>query len=128
MSDTGPISAPEWALFLDFDGTLVDIAERPDAVVVPDDLRGILRRLEHRFGGALAIVTGRPIAAIDGFLAPERFDVAGVHGAEYRLAGQFFPCSAKDHPDLRRGIEELHRRFAAQPGILIEDKGCSVGV
>src|SRR4051794_12093485 len=86
-------NASQWALFLDFDGTLVDIADRPDAVVVPPDLGPVLRRLERRLGGALAIVTGRPISVIDGFLAPDRFDVAGVHGAEYRLAGEFFPCS-----------------------------------
>src|SRR5215212_2877533 len=117
-----------WALFLDFDGTLVEIADRPDAVVVPVDLGKTLRALRERLGGAMAIVTGRSVAVIDGFLAPDRFDVAGVHGAEYRLAGQFFPCQAKNHPELRSGIEELHRRLAARPGVLVEDKGCSVGV
>jgi trehalose 6-phosphate phosphatase len=120
-------NASRWALFLDFDGTLVDIADRPDAVVVPPDLGPILRRMESRLDGALAIVTGRPIAAIDGFLRPERFDVAGIHGAEYRLGGVPFPCESKD-PELRRAIQELERRFASEPGILIEDKGCSVGV
>jgi len=136
MSDTrpgvGPIhpdrSGSGWALFLDFDGTLVDIAERPDAVVVPADLRPNLRALRDGLGGAMAIVTGRSIAVIDGFLAPDRFDVAGLHGVEHRVAGQLYPCRAQDHPDLRRGIEELRRRFAAVPGILIEDKGCSVAV
>ena len=121
-------SAPEWALFLDFDGTLVEIADRPDAVVVPPALGATLRALRDRLGGALAIVTGRPIAVIDGFLVPDRFDVAGLHGAEHRLAGKLFPCRTEDHPELRRGIEELGRRFTSEPGILIEDKGCSVAV
>jgi trehalose 6-phosphate phosphatase len=135
MSDTRPspdggiaASASDWALFLDFDGTLVEIADRPDTVVVPPDLGGTLRALRDRLGGALAIVTGRSIAVIDGFLAPDRFDVAGLHGAEYRLTGQLFPCRTEDHPELRLGIEELERRFASEPGILIEDKGCSVAV
>jgi trehalose 6-phosphate phosphatase len=134
MSDTRPspervaASAPPWALFLDFDGTLIEIADRPDAVVVPPDLGATLRTLRDRLGGALAIVTGRSIAVIDGFLAPDRFDVAGLHGAEYRLAGKLFPCRIEDHPELRLGIEELERRFASEPGILIEDKGCSVAV
>ena len=121
-------SASEWALFLDFDGTLVEIADRPDAVVVAPGLGAMLRALRDRLGGALAIVTGRSIAVIDGFLAPDRFDVAGLHGAEYRLAGELVPCRTQDHPELRQGIEELERRFASEPGLLIEDKGCSVAV
>jgi trehalose 6-phosphate phosphatase len=131
---SGPATRPAegteagWALFLDFDGTLVEIAERPDAVVVPADLGQTLQRLHDRLGGAIALVTGRSIAVIDGFLAPDRFDVAGLHGAEYRLAGGLFPCRPEDHPDLRRAIEELEERFAAEPGVLIEDKGCSVAL
>jgi len=136
MSDTHPGPSgerpdgnpSEWALFLDFDGTLVEIADRPDAVVVPHDLGETLRALRGRLGGAMAIVTGRAIAVIDGFLAPDRFDAAGLHGAEYRLAGELFPCRVEDHPTLRLGIEELRRRFSNEPGILIEDKGCSVAV
>ena len=121
-------SASEWALFLDFDGTLVEIADRPDAVIVPPGLGQTLTALRDRLGRAMAIVTGRSIAVIDGFLAPDRFDVAGLHGAEYRLAGELFPCRPQDHPELRRGIDELEERFASEPGILIEDKGCSVAV
>jgi trehalose 6-phosphate phosphatase len=120
--------ASEWALFLDFDGTLVEIADRPDAVVVPSSLGATLRTLRDRLGGAMAIVTGRSINVIDGFLAPDRFDVAGLHGAEYRLAGELFPCRPQDHPELRQGIDDLEERFASEPGILIEDKGCSVAV
>lgn len=120
--------ASQWALFLDFDGTLVEIAERPDAVVVHPDLGQTLRALRDGLGGALAIVTGRSVAVIDGFLTPDRFDVAGLHGAEYRLAGGLFPCLAQDHPELRLAIEKLEQRFATEPGILIEDKGCSVAV
>jgi trehalose 6-phosphate phosphatase len=136
MSEThsGPgSSAPEgneadWALFLDFDGTLVEIADRPDAVMVPPDLGRTLLSLQDRLGGAMALVTGRSITVIDGFLAPDRFDVAGLHGAEYRLAGGLFPCRPDDHPDLRQAIEQLEERFAAEPGVLIEDKGCSVAL
>ncbi|HST94560.1 MAG TPA: trehalose-phosphatase, partial [Microvirga sp.] len=136
MNEThsGPATRPAegneagWALFLDFDGTLVEIAERPDAVVVPADLGRTLQSLRDRLGGAMALVTGRSIAVIDGFLAPDRFDVAGLHGAEYRLAGGLFPCRPEEHPDLRRAIEELEERFAAEAGVLIEDKGCSVAL
>jgi trehalose 6-phosphate phosphatase len=117
-----------WALFLDFDGTLVEIVDRPEAVVVDPALGGTLTRLKDQLGGALAIVTGRPIAVIDGFLAPLRFDVAGLHGVEHRLAGRLSPCRPDDHPRLRAAVRDLPDRLPKDPGVLIEDKGCSVAV
>jgi trehalose 6-phosphate phosphatase len=117
-----------WALFLDFDGTLVEIAERPDAVLVHPELGSVLTSLRRSLAGALAIVTGRAINVIDDFLAPHGFDVAGLHGVEYRLAGQLFPCRIEDHRDLRQAIAAVQQHFAEQPGILIEDKGCSVAL
>ncbi|ACA17568.1 HAD-superfamily hydrolase, subfamily IIB [Methylobacterium sp. 4-46] len=116
------------ALFLDFDGTLVDIAPRPDAVVVPPALPPALAALRARLGGALAIVTGRPIATIDGFLAPERFDVGGLHGVEMRRGDAVAGCEPAAHPSLRAGVEALKRQAAALDRVLIEDKGCSVAV
>ena len=68
------------ALFLDFDGTLAEIAPRPDAVQVEPGLVQTLERLRTRLDGALAIVTGRPVSVIDAFLAPARRDAAGRHG------------------------------------------------
>ena len=131
ITPTMPDRAPEagaWALFLDFDGTLVDIVERPDAVQVDPSLPAVLARLRDRLGGALALVSGRPVATLDEFLAPYRGDAAGLHGLEHRIAGRLFPCRAEDHPRLRRGVEALHAELDARPGLLIEDKGCSVAV
>jgi trehalose 6-phosphate phosphatase len=120
-------AAQRVALFLDFDGTLVDIAERPDAIVVEPDLPAALRRLHEALGGALALVSGRPIATLDGFLATDAFDAAGLHGLEARMGGTLHPCRPEDHSGLRRGIAWLRETLDA-PGIVIEDKGCSVGV
>ena len=117
-----------FAVFLDFDGTLVEIAPRPDQVRVDEALPGDLRRLHGRLDGALAIVTGRPITVIDGFLAPERFDVAGLHGVERRTGAELLGCRPEDHPDLRAGVARLLSETADIPAILIEDKGCSVAV
>lgn len=117
-----------YALFLDFDGTLVEIAERPEAVVVPPDLSDTLAALRDELGGALALVSGRSIATLDGFLGPHRFDAAGLHGVEHRLRGELSPCSPQAHPKLRALIEELPEKLPAHPGVLIEDKGCSVGL
>jgi trehalose 6-phosphate phosphatase len=118
----------DWAFFLDFDGTLVDIAERPDAVVVEPGLADALARLRDRLGGALALISGREIGVLDRFLHPERLDAAGMHGLEHRMAGEYIGCRPEDHPQLRAGVEDLKRRFNAEPGILIEDKGCSVAL
>ncbi|MDP4021814.1 trehalose-phosphatase [Methylobacterium sp. NEAU 140] len=116
------------ALFLDFDGTLVDIAPRPDAVRVEPGLVDALERLRDRLGGALAIVTGRPVAQIDGFLAPALFDAAGLHGVERRVDGALSGGRPEDHPELRRQVERLNAETAALDGVLIEDKGASVAV
>jgi trehalose 6-phosphate phosphatase len=77
---------PGAALFLDFDGTLVDLAAQPDAVSVHPALPELLSRLRAGLDGALAVVSGRPVDEIDRQLAPLVFCVAGVHGVERRGA------------------------------------------
>jgi trehalose 6-phosphate phosphatase len=118
----------EWALFLDFDGTLVDIVERPDAVTVDPELPGILARLQERLGGALAIISGRPIAFLDRRFEPYFFDIGGLHGLEQRIGARLFLCQPEDHPELRRMVERLDSALAHKPGVLIEDKGCSAAI
>lgn len=80
------IICPSCALFFDFDGTLVDIAPQPEAIIVPCGLVGTLSALNKYLAGALALISGRPIEQIDAFLQPLRLPVAGVHGAERRSA------------------------------------------
>jgi trehalose 6-phosphate phosphatase len=121
-------SGPSWALFLDFDGTLVEIAERPDAVVVHPGMLPVLEGLQERLGGALAVISGRPIAFLDERLAPCRFDAAGLHGLEHRIGGKLSPCRPEDYPDLRREVERLQNVVASHSGMIVEDKGCSVAL
>jgi trehalose-6-phosphatase len=118
----------EWALFLDFDGTLVEIVERPEAVVVDPALPHVLKRLEERLGGALALISGRPIAFLDERLAPLTFDAAGLHGIEHRIAGRLTSCRPEDYPALRAAVGRLHETLGPRQGIIIEDKGCSVAI
>jgi len=86
-----PIDAPpaldvnSHALFLDLDGTLIDIADHPDAVSASADLLALLHLLERRMHGALALITGRTIADADNVLAGAMQTVAGVHGFEMRV-------------------------------------------
>lgn len=74
------------ALFFDFDGTLVDIAEHPDSVTLTAPAAHALAALSEAVDGAVAIVSGRPIRDIDRYLGPYIPDIpiAGVHGLEFR--------------------------------------------
>ena len=80
------LSAPGAAVFLDFDGTLVDLAPTPDGVRLEPGVVEALALLAERHGGALALISGRPVAQIDAMLAPLVLPVAGVHGVERRGA------------------------------------------
>jgi trehalose 6-phosphate phosphatase len=117
----------EWAFFLDFDGTLVDIAERPDQVRVPPDLVGLLQRMVHRFSGAVSILTGRTVADADRLLAPLRLAMAGVHGAELRTRtdGDTGKLHTPIDPALIEEVEKLRR---LSPKLIIENKGRGVAV
>jgi trehalose 6-phosphate phosphatase len=109
------------ALFLDFDGTLVEIAPRPDAVAVPPDLPPLLHALARCLGGALAVVSGRPLGDLDHFL-PVPIAKAGDHGAAIRPD----PEAPPEVPDLPspppRWRLQAADLAARHPGALIEDK------
>ena len=116
------------ALLLDIDGTLLDMAPTPDAVVVPPGLMRALQGLHERTGGALALVSGRSLGDIDSIFAPMRLPSVGGHGAEMRLAA-VSEAVAVHAPPMDK---DLKRRFAAiaqlSPGILLEDKGYSLAL
>jgi trehalose 6-phosphate phosphatase len=76
------------ALFLDVDGTLLDFAPRPGAVIVPPSLIEALARAEKALGGALALISGRSIDDLDRLFAPLRLCASGVHGAQLRFVPQ----------------------------------------
>lgn len=81
MTTLPPLMAQRSALFLDFDGTLADLASRPDAVRIPPELPSLLDALHGRLGGALAIVTGRARADLQRWLPVQRWPGAFEHGA-----------------------------------------------
>ncbi len=70
------------ALFLDFDGTLIEIAPTPDAICVPVDLVPRLEALAGRHGGRLALISGRSLANLAGHLGGMSLARAGSHGIE----------------------------------------------
>jgi trehalose 6-phosphate phosphatase len=117
---------PSCALFLDFDGTMVDIAPQPSAVHVPQPLIGVLQEIRDYLDGALAVISGRPIEQIDAFLEPLQLAVAGVHGAERRgVDGELHLLHTQplDH------VQEAACRLATQnPGLLVENKRGSIAL
>ncbi|MDD3370467.1 MAG: trehalose-phosphatase [Alphaproteobacteria bacterium] len=114
------------ALFLDIDGTLLDIAETPQSVIVPPSLLQTLERLSKKMNGALALITGRSLANVDDLFRPLKLPAAGSHGAELRLSANSNIETADPLPDaLSTGIKAA---FADIPGVIIEDKTYSLAV
>ena len=110
------------ALLLDLDGTLLDIAPTPEEVRVPPGLLDTLQRLRNHLGGALAVVTGRPIAQIDGLLGGVPYAVAGEHGGAIRHApgAPVVRASLPDPPV--EWTTEAARIVEAHPGASLEQK------
>lgn len=116
------------AFFFDVDGTLVDIAEAPDRVRVEPGLVDTVAALQALTGGAIAMISGRAVAAIDALFAPLRLPAAGQHGMERRDAvGRMHA-----HPHSEQQLEALRRCVASAaadwPGTLLEDKGATLAV
>ncbi len=114
------------ALFLDFDGTLVELADQPELVHVPPTLVPLLTRLQQQLGGALAIITGRRIVDVDAFLAPLVLPSAGEHGARRRdAAGELVASPA---PDLNAVIDRLVPLAERYHGLRLERKETGVSL
>ena len=118
----------ECAILLDVDGTILDLASTPREVWVPPSLRRDMTRLSERTGGAVALVSGRSLNDLDLLFSPLQLPAVGGHGAEFR-------AQMGGEPDLRRTVPldaGLKRKFAKVaeigPGIIIEDKGYSIGL
>lgn len=122
-----PSPADDWALFLDVDGSLIDFADAPDAVRLPRRLPSLLSRLAHRLDGAVALVSGRPLAGLDRLFAPLLMPAAGLHGLELRNGSVLRPTP--EVPAALAGIRAEAAALAlAWPGAVIEDKGPALGL
>lgn len=116
------------AVLLDVDGTLLDIAPTPRAVMVPASLRDALARISEQAGGALALVSGRPVHELDDIFMPLRLPVIGGHGAEIRpsIDGATYQLRAAPlDPKLKQRLKQI---ASNHPGVTIEDKGYSVAL
>ena len=116
--------AADVSLFLDFDGTLVDLAERPDAVVVEPSLGRLVAALAERLDGRVAVVSGRNAGAILSYLGiedPTPFAIAGSHGLELRWANG--RAEAPVRPEaLDEALAAFEALADAHPGVMVEEK------
>jgi trehalose 6-phosphate phosphatase len=116
------------ALFLDLDGTLLEIAPTPESVVVPPNLPGLLASLHGLLGGALAIVTGRSIGVVDSLLAPFSASAAGEHGVALRYQDgkvEEMPKGLAVPIAWREALEAAAERW---PGVRVEPKAHGVAI
>lgn len=123
-----PPFAPDWAFFLDIDGTLLEIAPTPHAVMPHGEKIRLVERLLRAAGGAVALVSGRPISVIDELFAPLRLPAAGQHGVERRDAQGGFHRHEIDAVRLRRAADRIRDFAATHQGLVFEDKGDSVAL
>lgn len=123
-----PAAMVEWAFFLDVDGTLLEIADRPSAVRLDLELLELLGRLSGASGGALALVSGRSISDLEELLGSRRMALAGQHGLERRdAAGRLWIHAAP--PDAKCSIKEaLAPVLSRHTGLLLEDKGLTLAL
>lgn len=127
-ADPPPLAPAAAALFLDIDGTLLEIAATPSAVAVDAALVQLIARMYEASGGALALISGRRIADIDALFPGLRLPAAGQHGIERRDAGG----GLHYHSVPQQELEVLRRDLAAlasfHAGALFEDKGATLAL
>lgn len=123
-----PRPADGWALFLDVDGTLIEIADTPEAAAPAPGMRETLAALGGRFGGAVALISGRSLETLDRLFAPLRPVAAGLHGLERRdAAGHVVRPGGpiREIESVGAALRDFARR---DPGLLVEDKGPTVAL
>ena len=124
-----PPLSPDWCLFLDVDGTLIELTDTPSQTVSDPEIKALLRQLFIRLGGAVALVSGRQIETLDRLFAPLRLPASGLHGMERRTAEG---ASQGGGPLVDHKLDPARiaiQAFAdAHPGALLEDKRQTVAI
>ena len=127
-----PARLPPWptepAVFLDLDGTLIEIAQRPDEVTPTERLGALLAKLPSAAGDAVAIISGRTVAEVDRLLMPHRLAVAGVHGLERRRAGGQMERAAAEIDWIDDVRDSMERFVESHPGLMLENKRMSLAL
>jgi trehalose 6-phosphate phosphatase len=127
MSPAPPLTT-DCCLFLDLDGTLLALRDDPATIRADPVLLALLQDCRARLGGALAIISGRPIADLDACFAPLHLAAAGIHGVERRGADGAATMLPVETGKLREVARQLHEDMEDMPMALLEDKGASLAL
>lgn len=132
MPDRDHAPLPGWddrlCFFFDVDGTLVEIAERPDLVRLSDRTRGALARLAEASNGALALISGRSLADLDALFAPLVLPASGAHGAEHRGTDGVVHRDGTVVSVMAKAAARIGPFVRRNPGLLLEEKGTAVAL
>ncbi|MGA2399641.1 MAG: trehalose-phosphatase [Steroidobacteraceae bacterium] len=123
MRSRAPAASRDFGLFLDVDGTLVELQETPADVVVGESLKSLLVEVSRRLQGAVALVSGRSIETLDALFEPLEFPAAGLHGVERRSASGARRGASYRDSALAGARATLTAFVESHPGTLLEDKG-----
>jgi trehalose 6-phosphate phosphatase len=128
MIPSAPPPSLHWCLFLDVDGTLIELTDTPFDAHVSEELKSTLHQVSERLGGALALVSGRSIEYLDLLFAPLRLPSAGLHGVERRKASGAMHGASFHDGQLDRARVALEDLVRSHPGTLLEDKGRTLAI
>jgi trehalose 6-phosphate phosphatase len=128
MPSLPPVPSTDSCLFLDVDGTLIELSDTPFDTLASDELKTLLKTVFERLGGAVALVSGRSIEYLDALFSPLHLPAAGLHGVERRSSGDPVRGLNFSDPQLDAARTLLSDLVRAHPGTLLEDKGRTLGV
>lgn len=117
-----------WALFLDIDGTILELAETPERVVVSPGLRELVRKLNTATDGACALISGRSLSGIDALFGIPGLAAAGLHGVECRTGDGVTHVQSVDETVMQSFRGRLRAYTDRYPGLLLEDKRFSIAI
>src|ERR1700735_3220680 len=123
-----PIPSLQWCLFLDVDGTLIELTDSPLETFADPGLKTLLSHVAERLGGALALISGRSIDYLDALFSPLRLPAAGLHGVERRKASGILQGDSYVDAQLNAARTALAAFVEAHPGTCLEDKDRSLAV
>ena len=115
-------------LFLDVDGSLVDLMPRPAEVRIDDELLALLGKLHAHLRGALALISGRPLAELARLFAPLNISMAGIHGFERQCAQGIVHRPTVPGARLDGARRLLQAMTDLHPGLFLEDKGAALAL
>jgi len=128
MKQPPPPPALDWCLFLDVDGTLIELTDTPSQTETDAEIKFLLREVAERLGGAVALVSGRRISTLDMLFAPLKLPAAGLHGVERRKADGKIQGASFVDSQLDRARAAMKIFVDAHPGTLLEDKDRTIAL